>query len=146
LRKLSYAIINSPTLLLPAWFVILSVEGLKRRKMPRDVSTHWNSTYKMLQFTMEYRKAVDSITMDRTHNLRKFELSNGDWEIVQQLCSIFNDATFFFSRDVPNLPVVVPAMDYIDRHLSNNSLDTTYLPCVRAALALGKELLKKYYD
>ncbi|KAJ7634035.1 hypothetical protein B0H17DRAFT_1217343 [Mycena rosella] len=47
--KLSFAIIHSTTILLPAWRKICRKCKLKDRMIPRDVRTHWNSTYDMLQ-------------------------------------------------------------------------------------------------
>ena len=44
--------------------------------MPRDVSTRWNSTYDMLNFALDYRVAIDSISSNRDLNLRKYELQD----------------------------------------------------------------------
>lgn len=54
--------------------------------MPRDVATRWNSTYNMLVFALEYREAIDEISGDR--DMRKYELSEEEWELVQQLCDV----------------------------------------------------------
>jgi len=54
--------------------------------MPRDVITRWNSTYDMLVFALEYRQAIDDISGDR--EMRKYELEEEDWALVQQLCDI----------------------------------------------------------
>jgi hypothetical protein len=54
--------------------------------MPRDVTTHWNSTYNMLVFTLEYRKAIDENSYDR--EIWKYELEEEEWKLVQQLCDI----------------------------------------------------------
>lgn len=54
--------------------------------MPRDVTTHWNSTYDMLVFAREYRKAIDELTGDR--DMRKYELDGVEWELVDQLCNL----------------------------------------------------------
>jgi hypothetical protein len=54
--------------------------------MPRDVTTRWNSTYDMLVFAIEYRKAIDEISGDK--EMRKYELDEEEWTIVQQLCDI----------------------------------------------------------
>ena len=51
--------------------------------MPRDVTTRWNSTYNMLVFALEYRKAIDEFSGDR--EVRKYELDEQEWEIVEQL-------------------------------------------------------------
>lgn len=69
LRKLSYAIINSTTLLLPKWFSTLEDAKLDERTMPRDVSTRWNSTYDILRFAIDYRKAIDRLTADKNLGL-----------------------------------------------------------------------------
>jgi hypothetical protein len=62
------------------------------------------------------------------------------------LFQIFKDATLFFSRSTPNLAKVVPAMDHIDRHLATTARDSSYKPCIQAAVAMGKKLLNKYYS
>jgi hypothetical protein len=56
--------------------------------MPRDVTTRWNSTYDMLSFALEYRKAIDILTADRRHGLRAYELSEREWTIASQLCDV----------------------------------------------------------
>ena len=54
--------------------------------------------------------------------------------------------TLFFSCSTPNLAKVIPAMDFIDAHLATASLDNRYSPSIQAALAVGKNLLNKYYN
>jgi len=39
----------------------------------------------MLDFAVEYRKALDTISADRDMELRKFELSENKWKIASQL-------------------------------------------------------------
>lgn len=56
--------------------------------MPRDVATRWNSTYDMLVFALDHRKAIEIMSADRENGLRSFELSSGEWRIVAQLCDI----------------------------------------------------------
>jgi hypothetical protein len=56
--------------------------------MPRDVSTRWNSTYDMVEFAVEYRAALNTMTADRDMNLRKFELSKKEWGMVTELCEV----------------------------------------------------------
>ncbi|KIL60458.1 hypothetical protein M378DRAFT_45632, partial [Amanita muscaria Koide BX008] len=55
LRKLAYKIVNSSTILLPAWKSTLRGLGLRERLMPCDVATRWNSTFDMLDFAIQYR-------------------------------------------------------------------------------------------
>ena len=37
-------------------------------------------------------------------------------------------------------------MDMIDKHLATATLDNKYEPLIQAALAVGKNLLNKYYN
>lgn len=134
--------------------------------MPRDVSTRWNSTYDMLDFAVGYQSAIDDMTGDKTTNLRKYELDDGEWKIAEQLrdtlkvrvsqrpqfeysrylLQIFKDATLFFSRSTPCLATVIPAMDHIDETLTTNSLDHKFEPSIRAALGIAKKTLNRYYN
>ena len=60
---------------------------------------------------------------------------------------VLKDATLFFSRGTPNLPVVIPAMDYIDEVFTNGALKKEVLhPAIRAAIRLGKRTLNHYYS
>jgi hypothetical protein len=56
--------------------------------MPRDVTTRWNSTVGLLEYALKHRKAVDLITQQRELGLRKFELMDNEWVIVEQLQSV----------------------------------------------------------
>jgi hypothetical protein len=42
----------------------------------------------MMVFALEYRKPIDSITADKSLKLRKYELDNEGWCIVEQLVSV----------------------------------------------------------
>jgi hypothetical protein len=88
LRNLSFAIKNSSTIALPKWYEVIEALGLDRRIMPRDVATRWNSTYDMVEFAIEYRAALDTMTADRDMNLRKFELSKKEWAMASELCEV----------------------------------------------------------
>ena len=105
--------------------------------------------------------------------LRAFELSEREWTLAEQLrdvleviptqiygfraplmlsarrlsiSQILKDATLFFSRDTPNLAMVIPAMDHIDEVLSSQSLDRRYDVSIRASLGLAKKTLNRYYS
>lgn len=79
---------NSPTILLPQWFLTLEDLALSERIMPRDVTTRWNSTFDMLDFAVEYRKALQITTSDLDLNVRQYELSREEWAIAQQLRNV----------------------------------------------------------
>ncbi|THU76474.1 hypothetical protein K435DRAFT_704796, partial [Dendrothele bispora CBS 962.96] len=59
LRKISFKTINSSTLLLPQWFAILNEHKRKEKVIPRDVKTRWNSSFDMLDYGCEHRKAIN---------------------------------------------------------------------------------------
>ena len=61
---------------------------LPSRMMPRDVTTRWNFTYEMLSFAYTYRAAYNEITANREMGMRKYELLDTEWEIVDQLASV----------------------------------------------------------
>ncbi|GBE82417.1 putative AC9 transposase [Sparassis crispa] len=145
LWKIASSIIHSSTKLLPAWLKVLDELELAARKMPRDVATWWNSTFRMLEFALEYRGAIDEMTAGRSMELRKFELS----DIAEQLCDIlriFNDATLYFSCSTLSLPMVISAIDIINENLTDKSLEEHYKPCIHAAVGLAKKTLNRYYN
>jgi hypothetical protein len=88
LRKLAYTIKNSTTIVLPEWYRVLERQNMKKRMMPRDVSTRWNSTYIMLQFAIEYQTAIDEISANRHMKLRQYEMSKEEWEMAEQLAKV----------------------------------------------------------
>ncbi|KAH9011825.1 hypothetical protein EDB85DRAFT_1878177 [Lactarius pseudohatsudake] len=99
----------------------------------------------MLDFSLKYRPAIDTITASR--DLRKYELLPAEWKITGELREVLKDTTMYFSRGTPNLAAVIPAMDHIDKVLAT-AADSPYQfgPSIRAALALGKNALNRYYN
>jgi hypothetical protein len=61
---------------------------LSKRMMPRDVTTRWNYTYEMLTFAYTYRNAFNELTSNRDMKMRKYELEDSEWEIVNQLAGV----------------------------------------------------------
>src|ERR1700722_11359874 len=88
IRQLSFAIIHSTTIALHAWRHTCSELNLKKRLIPRDIVTRWNSPYDMLHFVPAYWKAIDQITADKALKLRRYELDSDDWIIIKDLVSI----------------------------------------------------------
>ena len=56
--------------------------------MPQDVSTQWNSMFDMLKFSIEYHRAIDAITAERTMKLRDYELGREEWKVAEELCEV----------------------------------------------------------
>ena len=86
--NLSFAIIHSTTIALPAWRSICVAKGLKPNLIPHDVVTRWNSTFDMMHFALRYCTAVDAITADKALKLRKYELLDDNWVIIQDLVTV----------------------------------------------------------
>jgi len=63
--------------------------------MPRDVSTRWNSTYEMLDFSLKYRLAIDTMTATRNYDLRKYELLPTEWAIAKELWEVLKVSIHF---------------------------------------------------
>ncbi|RXW14793.1 hypothetical protein EST38_g11056 [Candolleomyces aberdarensis] len=158
LRKLAYAIKNSPTIILPRWkaaiLEVASEEPEKDRKlmfrmMLRDVPTRWNSSYDMLKLSYLYWCAIDRLTSRRDLGVRKYELTDDEWVIVKQLrdtLKVFKNTTLKFSSKSTNLPDVIPAMDQMHDALTSSMKDPKLNASIRSALSLGIDLLNKYYS
>jgi hypothetical protein len=86
--KLSFAIVHSTTITLPAWHVACVTHGRRVRLIPRDVKTRWNSTYDMLTVAFDYCLVIDNVTGNKTLKLRQYELNDGDWEVVKDLLRV----------------------------------------------------------
>lgn len=64
--------------------------------MPRDVATRWNSTFDMLEYALNHRDALDVVTQRRDLGLRKFELTDIEWEVAEQLRDVLKVSTLVF--------------------------------------------------
>lgn len=51
----------------------------------------------MLDFAVEYQKALDAISTDHDMELQKFELTENEWKIATQLCDVLKVCVFEFS-------------------------------------------------
>ena len=60
--------------------------------MPCNMVTCWNSTYDMLAHALKYRQAVDLIMQQC--DLRKYELSDNEWQVIQQLHDVLKVHAF----------------------------------------------------
>ena len=80
--------VNSSTIVLPAWQRLLEELHKPNCIMHCDVTICWNSTYDMLNFALEYHKAIDSLTVNRQNELRAYELNEREWSIARQLLDI----------------------------------------------------------
>jgi hypothetical protein len=164
LRKFSFAVIHSTTIALPAWRRACETHELKPRLIPRDVVTRWNSTHDMMEFALKYRKPIDDITADKKLKLRKYELDNDDWKIIEDLVAVlhvcdefspsfialmmpqtYKKATIFFSQDSAGIATVIPAMDKITNSL-NPRTRKPYHSAILAVMNLAQKKMNQYYS
>jgi hypothetical protein len=67
---------------------------MQYRLMPRDVATCWNSTFDMLDFAIQYWKALDQMTSDKKNDLRDFELDEDEWKLASKLRNVLDVSPF----------------------------------------------------
>ena len=80
--------IHLTTLILLVWHEILKDLRMKVSCMPRDVVTRWNSLFNLLEYALKHWKAIDLVTQRCELGMRDLELSDNEWELVKQLCSV----------------------------------------------------------
>ena len=68
--------------------------GLKVQMMPCDVSTCWNSTFNMLNFTIDYHIAINMVISNRDLNLHKYKLADEEWATAENLCDTLKACHF----------------------------------------------------
>ena len=85
-------------ILLPAWYKSPEEFNLPKCLMPQDVSTQWNLTFNMLEFSLNNQEALNAITGDQRMELWTFELLEHEWTLAEQLQDVLevNSAHFFF--------------------------------------------------
>ena len=102
IRRLSFTIIRSTTITLPAWRATCEANELKPNLIPCDVATRWNSTYDMMRFVLKYWVPIDSITANKSLKLWQFELDNEDWKIIGDLVSVLEVSNIFCVHNSTN--------------------------------------------
>lgn len=84
-RTFASKVMNSSTILLPAWKEAVVLHNLLECLIPRDVQTRWNSTYDMLEMVLEYKKPYQEMCERTDHGLPAYELSQAEWLVAMQL-------------------------------------------------------------
>lgn len=70
---------------MPRWRELCKTWKKKDKNLPQDVRTCWNSTYDMLDVTIDYRDVIDHLCSEREPGLRRFKLDPEEWLIATQL-------------------------------------------------------------
>ncbi|KAK2634305.1 hypothetical protein Ddye_029097 [Dipteronia dyeriana] len=79
--------------ILKKWLKFCSQNNRRPIKFSRDISTHWNSTYKLLNESVEYKEILVSFI---TYNVPSISLQLKHWDVcikILELLRVFNDAT-----------------------------------------------------
>ena len=88
IRKISFTIIHSTTIALPAWRKACTARKLPILLIPCDVKTCWNLTYDMVKIAYKFCPAIDHITANKSLNLHKYELDNDDRKVIGDLLQV----------------------------------------------------------
>ncbi|KAJ6563842.1 hypothetical protein B0H19DRAFT_846669, partial [Mycena capillaripes] len=153
-RKFSFALVHSTTKALPAWRAACGTKNMAVRLLPRDVRTRWNSTYDMLVVAVQYKEVVNAVTADRNLPLRKYELSDTDWIIVEDMVYTLEATLLFSSDNRSTIASVITTMDKIDDLITTTIVSTqpsartkrVVHSSIRKALGLAKRTMNKYYS
>uniref|UniRef100_G1KVQ6 BED-type domain-containing protein n=1 Tax=Anolis carolinensis TaxID=28377 RepID=G1KVQ6_ANOCA len=97
-----------------------SLEGLPQHKLLQDVSTRWNSTYKMLERMVEQQKVVHGISLSLVAPVSKLVPTKQEWDTISQLVDVlkpFKHATETLSESKALLSQAVPMVLGLRRHL-----------------------------
>ncbi|GBE87594.1 putative AC9 transposase [Sparassis crispa] len=148
-RRLSFVIIHSTTIALPAWHDACRSTKMPVRMIPRDVTTRWNSTYDMVSFALKYRQPIDNIMGNKVLKLPQYELDVDDWKITEDLCIHCCRSTrqphFFLQESVSTIANVIPTMDSINDMLSGRTVQN-YHPAIQSAMQLARATMNRYYS
>jgi hypothetical protein len=71
--------------------------------MPQDISTCWNSTFNMLDFTIQYCMAINTMTTACDFGLHQYELAPIEWKIARQLQDVLKVRMFILLQYVPHV-------------------------------------------
>jgi hypothetical protein len=102
----------------------------------------------MMAFALEYRAPIDSITADKSLKLRKHELDNDDWQVIEQLVLVlrrYKTATLYFSSNAASIAAIILAMDTLTDSLDLATNKTLHI-AIRAAMGLVRKKMNRYYS
>ena len=67
---------------------VLQEMKLKVTNMPCDMLTWWNSIFDMLEYVLNHHDVVDAVTQDYVLELRKYELDDGKWALLEHVLKV----------------------------------------------------------
>jgi len=121
-----------------------------------DVSTRWNSTYKMLKMGLKIRLALNALCLNNL-KLNRFIINDNEWYVIKVTCHFLKDfkmvSTLLGGDKYITLPFVIVAfnllldkienaMSELDSKEDQNEVDINMLSAYR----VGRDKLLKYYQ
>ncbi|KAF8171027.1 hypothetical protein K438DRAFT_2059511 [Mycena galopus ATCC 62051] len=111
----------------------------------------------MLAVAIEYKAVFNDMTANRDLDYRKFDISNAEWTLVEDMLHVLKDATLYFSSEKHcTITQVIPTMDKIDDIITStvvSSAPAAGAPnkriihsSIKSALKLAKKVMNKYYS
>jgi hypothetical protein len=65
--------------------------------MPQDITTQWNSTFDLLEYALNHGKAIEMVIQCKQLGLRKYELGDEEWKLVEQLHDVLKASRMLIS-------------------------------------------------
>jgi len=96
IRKLSFAVKNSPTKVAVIWFDACERLQVKALCPLCDVRTRWGSTKCMLDRALLYKAVVNEVCKDKM--LHQYEIEDMEWEALANLRDLLKVRTIFSGR------------------------------------------------
>uniref|UniRef100_A0A803TBZ6 BED-type domain-containing protein n=1 Tax=Anolis carolinensis TaxID=28377 RepID=A0A803TBZ6_ANOCA len=125
-----------------------SLEGLPQHKLLQDVSTQWNSTYKMLERMVEQKKAVHGISLTLVAPVSKLVPTKQEWDTISQLVDVlkpFKHATETLSESKALLSQAVPMVLGLRRHLERLGAGRTLDSLAEPLTPPVQEVVRRLY-
>ena len=126
----------------PPMICLTSPTAIRRQSTRSLTDTRWSSKTMRLSHTNG-----TSLGNYRTFSVYVHRCTRLFFWLIILPSQVFKDATLFFSHGgTPNVASVIPAMDHLDKHLASIATSPKYGWAIKAAIALGKKTLNRYYD
>lgn len=77
------------------WDAVCVEQDLKPRRMPRDVSTQWNSAFDMTDFAVSYHQVLKAMTDKQKLGLAGLAIDDSEWELLTQLHDVLKVCAYF---------------------------------------------------
>ncbi|KAF8908277.1 hypothetical protein CPB85DRAFT_1207640, partial [Mucidula mucida] len=132
-------------------------EGLKVRKIIKQVATQWNTMHSVVKCALKLQPMLDRLIMlsecnqgkAKTH-LEWFKLTDAEWSLFKHLlpvlCILKRAMVKILASSYPTLYEVIPYMDTLNRKLEKIYNNITQPAIITHGVARALAVLDKYYS